>query len=119
MKIGDLYSIQEKFKIAQGWYLRALDYDPENKNLLFKLGQNAFFLKQLESAINYFQKIIVIDSTLSDFNILQKSTLYYFLALSHANLKNWEKANIYLSKSLKENKDFTPSLKLRSEIKNY
>jgi tetratricopeptide (TPR) repeat protein len=119
MKIGNLFSLQEKLTVAQNWYDRALNYDPENINILIKLGTNAIFLKQPVNAVNFFQRVILNDQKLSELNTFQKCTFYYLFSLSHANLKNWNEADYYLSKSLEENSEYAPSLKLRLEIQNY
>jgi tetratricopeptide (TPR) repeat protein len=119
LKIGDLYTLQGKFDKARILYKRALQYNPDNPNILIKLGHNSIYLKQLKGALDYFQRVIALDADLKDLNKSQKTTFYYLFALSHANLKNWTEADKYLAKSLHENSEFAPALKLRSEIQNY
>ena len=96
-----------------------MNYDPQNLNILIKLGQIEFLENNFQEALSYFNNALNSDKNLSDLNDLQKATIYYLMSVSNANLKNWNEAQKYLDLSLHFQKNFAPALKLKNEIATY
>ncbi len=118
-KIGDLYFIEKKYDLAQIWFQRALKFSPQNALILSKLGHVLVLMNKFSKAINILSQIIDNDSKTSKLDDLQKATVLYLLALSNANLKNWQQAELHINNSLKYYPDYEPSIKLKRDIEIY
>ena len=119
MKLGDLYFRQQNFAAALTWYERALRADPENPHLLAKAGNVQVMRSRLPEAIEYLSRALQIDAAHPVLDNPQKTTAYYLLGISYANLKDWAGADRALDQALAITPNFPPAHQLKDQIRNF
>ena len=116
-KIGDLMMMQDKPMRASDWYRKALARREENASANAKLGNALVLGQQFAQAIAPLNRALEIDGQKGVLDNSRRSTVYYYLALSHANLKAWAAAETALDAALSLNPDFAAARKLRQQIR--
>lgn len=119
MKLGDLYFRQQNYADALTWYERALRADPENPHLLAKAGNLQVLRGRLPEAIEYLNRALQTDTVQPALDNQQKTTAYYLLGISHANLKDWPAANRAIDRALAIRPDFAPARELQVQIRHF
>ena len=119
MKLGDLALLEENFAKAIQWYKSALDKNRQDQNLMIKLGQAYALAKQFDKSLQFLKMGLARDLKKPIFSDFQKANIYYFMALSYANKKNFKEAFNEVDNALKFNPQMSSAVKLKKQMTNY
>ncbi|MEL6820879.1 MAG: GDSL-type esterase/lipase family protein [Calditrichota bacterium] len=116
MRLGDVFYTRGKVKPAKSWFERALKTDPGNPFALAKLGNVLVNGGEFRNAVDHLTRALQARGENNSLNSDQKLTAWYLLAISYANLKEFEPANKAINQCLAINASYAPALTLRQQI---
>ncbi|MGH1366030.1 MAG: GDSL-type esterase/lipase family protein [Calditrichia bacterium] len=119
MRIGDLLVVLERRALAFQWYKRALVPDDKNPFVLAKLGSALVSAGRFPEAVEHLTIALRSEAERKVLSVEQKTVANYLLAISFANLKDFEKAGRSLAACLSLNPSYQPALKLQSQIAQF
>jgi tetratricopeptide (TPR) repeat protein len=106
--LGNTYYKDKNYEKAEEIYTEILKTDPDNTNILFRMGVACAFNLQYEDAKGYFNRVLTFEP--------DNEIIYHNLAIVHKELFEWEKAIECLVKSIELKPDYSESMFLLSEI---
>ncbi len=117
--IGDLYTVQGNYPEALWWYENARQRAPENPRVLAKLGNALTLAHRFAQAIAPLEQALAADQRQPVFAPPMRATLYYLLAVSYANLKQFQSAEAALKNALRAQPGFPAALELQQKIREF
>ncbi len=119
MKIGDTYTLIPDLQRAIIWYREALRLDPENPNLLAKLGNVYVHQDSFRKAKEALLKALESDRKNQRLSTHQKAILHYLSAVCFANLNEMKNAQFHLQQALNLEPGLQSARQLQNQIQNY
>lgn len=111
--LGTVYHAQQRYSRASRTYKRALQVSPYSASIYSNLGTSFFargrfkdasraYLKALELDPDVFETRGSFGTLLQERSVGDRGKYYYFMAKAYAGVEMWDRAILYLRKSLEE-----------------
>lgn len=111
--LGTIYYAQRKYKRAQRTYQKALKSDPNSASIYSNLATAYFMRGKYKQASEHYLKALELDpevferkggtgTLMQERSVADRAKYYYYLATAYAQTEQYDRALLYLRKSLEE-----------------
>lgn len=111
--LGTIYYAQGKYKRAQKTYQKALKADPDSASIYSNLATAYFMRGKYKQASQHYLTALELDpevferkgesgTLMQERSVADRAKYYYYLATAYAHNEQWDRALLYLRKSLEE-----------------